>query len=231
MPLDIFFGIVPLIIVVSIAFLVHLLTITFDNSNKRQKQANEQFLQLLKGNIDNGIILDLDVILNIKQSVERQHSTEIIVSNMLQDILVKVNDPSNSDEVGKQEERNKKISNLILEENEAAPFENLPEEERRLFRGLEDAIKNSDKSSIKFHFGELNTVISMRNIEYTKASKMTRWSVPLAVIGLSLTVIFGVMGMKGPNEKDLKNSIISTIQSELKAANKLTQSTADASTD
>ena len=51
-------------------------------------------------------------------------------------------------------------------------------------------------------------------------TKLNKWSVPLAVVGLTLTIIFGVIGMNnGVNEDDIKKTIKSTIETEMKAAN------------
>ena len=138
----------------------------------------------------------------------------------MQDILLKLNEATKEADSEKINELNIKLKKLINQENKAAPFENLPEEERRLLKGLDDAIKHKDESSVQFHFDELNSVLSVRNAEHSRATELNKWSVPLAVVGLTLTIIFGVIGMNnGVNEDDIKKTIKSTIETEMKAAN------------
>lgn len=206
-----------------------LTTVFSDDSTNRTEKAQERFLDLVKGNIDKGVILDLEILRHIRESVERKFKTEIVVSNMLQDALTVINDPEEKESgVESQEELNKKITHLIKEENKAAPFDNLPEEERRLLRALEDAINNNDQLAVQFNMNELNTVISLRNAEYLKVSKINRWSVPLAVIGLGLTIVFGVMGIiQVPDEELIANSVVKSIKTEPETASKLMQPSAD----
>ena len=188
-------------------------------SNKKSK-AKDKLLNLLQENLNEGRVLDLELIRHIKQSVEREFSVEISVTHLLQDILFKLNEANKEDDYEKISELNMKLKELINQENESAPFENLPEEERRLLKGLDDAIKHKDESSIQFHFDELNSVLSVRNAEHSRATKLNKWSVPLAIIGLTLTIIFGVIGMNNSvNDDDIKKTIKSTIETELKAAN------------
>jgi len=220
-----------IIIVAAILFLAYLFISIIDDSSRRKRQAREKFLKLLKGNIEKGNVLDLKTLGHIKQAVERESFTEIVVSNMLQDVLLSINDPESSVKFKNPKELSDNICKLIEKENESAPFENLPEEERRLLRGLEDAIKHNDATAVKFHLGELNTVISVRNVEHARSLKMNRWSVPLAVVGLVFTIIFGITGMLGPSSDELERAIKKAVNSEFEMANKSMQPTAEASAD
>ena len=187
-----FFMLIIVYITISYLFLIGK-----DGTSKKNTKAKAKFVELIYGNIENDNILDLEMLAHIKQSVERQFNAEIIVSNMLQDVLVAINDTSENKNIEKRDEINEKIKHLIVEERTVAPFENLPEEERRLMRSLRDSIKHSDESSIKFYFEELNTAISVRHEEYTRAMKVNKWSVPLAFIGVLLTIVFGIIGISG----------------------------------
>ncbi|MGP8322039.1 MAG: hypothetical protein ACT6FE_06930 [Methanosarcinaceae archaeon] len=209
------------IVGIAIAALASLVTnLLFDEKSKKKSKAKDKLLNLLQENLEKGRVLDLELIGHIKQSVEREFGVEIAVTHLLQDILLKLNEASKDSDHEKIDALNIKLKELINQENKAAPFENLPEEERRLLKGLDDAIKHNDESSIQFHFDELNSVLSVRNAEHSRATKLNKWSVPLAVVGLTLTIIFGVIGMNnGVNDDDIKKTIKSTIESELKAAN------------
>jgi hypothetical protein len=85
---------------------------------------------------------------------------------------------------------------IIKEETEEKPFSNTPEEERRLLRNINNSIKNNDLKSIKDDLQELNTVISAKNRIYQRTDKINNWSLPCAVIGIILTIIFGVMSFR-----------------------------------
>ena len=214
---------------IAIAALASLVTNLFvDEKSKKKAKAKDKLLKLLEENFEKGRVLDLELIGHIKQSVEREFSVEISVTHLLQDILLRLNEASKNSDQEEIDDLNIKLKELIHQENKEAPFENLPEEERRLLKGLDDAIKHNDESSIQFHFDELNSVLSVRNAEHSRATKLNKWSVPLAVVGLTLTIIFGVVGMQsGVKDDDIKKTVKSAIESELKAANKRIESDAE----
>jgi hypothetical protein len=101
----------------------------------------------------------------------------------------------------------KQISVLIDKEKEEKPFEALPEDERRLLRSLNDAIKNNDVDSQKYNLNELNSVLSIRYKTYQRANLLNKWSVPLAIIGLMFTLIFGIMSVTAEKVPDTGNVV------------------------
>lgn len=103
---------------------------------------------------------------------------------------------------------------LIESENKIKPFDSLPSEERRLLKGLKDSIVNNASLENTYYFiDELSTVLSIRNSEYEKSHQTNKWSVPLAVIGFLLTIIFGLMGIfSGPIEQEVAKKIAPPIE-------------------
>lgn len=222
------------LIALAIAALASLLTnLFFDETSKKREKAKDKLLKLLEGNLSKGRILDLELLGHIKQSVERDFSVEIPITHLIQDILFRLNDVERDGDNSDVNDLSNKLQELITQENKKAPFENLPEEERRLLRGLDDAIRHNDEASIKFNFDELNSVLSVRHVEHARAIKLNKWSVPLAVIGLALTIIFGIVGMQGGLKgEDIESAVKDAIHSELeRAANKSIQPTAEAAAD
>lgn len=222
------------LVAIAIAALASLLTNLFvDETSKKREKAKDKLLKLLEGNLNKGRILDLELLGHIKQSVEREFSVEIPIAHLIQDILLRLNDVQKNGENSDVDDLSCKLQELITQENKKAPFENLPEEERRLLRGLDDAIRHNDEASIKFNFDELNSVLSVRHVEHARAIKLNKWSVPLAVIGLALTIIFGIVGMQGGLKgEDIESAVKEAIHLELeKTANKSIQPTAKAAAD
>ena len=91
-----------------------------------------------------------------------------------------------------------------------------PSEERRLLKGLRDAIEsNGNSEGANYFIDELSTVLSVRNGEYQRSHQTNKWSVPLAVIGLIFTIVFGLMSIfNGPSEEALADKVLERIEQQ-----------------
>ena len=186
------------IIATAIAGLASILTTMLsDDTSKRKKKAKEALMSLVGDAIKNDRKLDLEIIGHIKASVEREHQVEIPTLHFLEDFLVKINNSELEVSKDKIEEINSTITKLINEDIQTTPYENLPEEERRLIRALSDAIEHNDKDSIHFNLDELSSVLVVRHKTYSQANRLNKWSVPLAIMGLIFTIIFGASSFFG----------------------------------
>jgi len=88
-----------------------------------------------------------------------------------------------------------KISYFILENEKISPFADLPKIERSIFRDLEALIKERDFNSIKQKLKELSGLILTRKYEIDRSQNINKYSVPIAIIGLVLTIIFGLISI------------------------------------
>lgn len=217
-------------VAIAIATLTNILTSKIIKPERRDEKAKEKLFKILNSYLSEGGEIDLEFLKYIKSSVEREFDTNIVVSHLLEDFLVHKLQPSS--EIG--DDKNKQIDelkSLIESESQVKPFDSLPSEERRLLKGLRDSIDNNVSAESTYYFiDELSAVLSIRNSEYEKSHQTNRWSVPLAVVGLLLTIVFGLMSIfNGPSEQEIAEKIAAQI--EQSNSNKSIQPTAKASAD
>ena len=84
-----------------------------------------------------------------------------------------------------------KITNFIKENETTNPYADLPDTERNILNDLSAFNKLGDQNSINRKLGELSSVIEQQK----KIENLNKWSIPLAIIGMVLTIIFGVLSI------------------------------------
>ncbi len=85
-----------------------------------------------------------------------------------------------------------KIMGILNKAKETEPFASLPSEERRLMDNVQLFIQNNDSANSLNTLNELKQVILVRHKEYNRIAKQNAWSIPLAVLGILFTTIFGI---------------------------------------
>lgn len=98
-------------------------------------------------------------------------------------------------EVNKVNDLKKKINDFIKANERASPFADLPDTERNMLNDVRTYSAAGDKESVERKITELSSVIQTRYEDQKKLEAQNRWSIPLAVIGLVLTVLFGVLSI------------------------------------
>lgn len=88
-----------------------------------------------------------------------------------------------------------KITNFIKENETTNPYADLPDTERNIINDLSAFNKLGDQNSINRKLGELSSVIITRYEQQKKIENLNKWSIPLAIIGMVLTIIFGVLSI------------------------------------
>lgn len=88
-----------------------------------------------------------------------------------------------------------KIKTILLEEKKDRPFMDVPEEEKPLMININSCLESGDTETAKFNLKELSSVVIAKHRINKRNEKVNRWSVPLAIIGLALTIIFGIYSM------------------------------------
>lgn len=94
------------------------------------------------------------------------------------------------------------ILDFIKENDELAPYSNLPDTERTVLIDITAFNEKDDHEAILRKVNELANILIEKNRhvkendKYTeKLEKMNKWSVPMAVMGIVLTIFFGVLSM------------------------------------
>ncbi|GAA0404639.1 hypothetical protein GCM10009133_11580 [Cocleimonas flava] len=185
------------------AVLVNVLTSRIIKPEKQADKAKEKLFNLLNKHLSDGGELDLDFLNYLKSSIEREFNIVITISHVLEDFLVHRLQSSKNEKDGL--DTLQELKELLESENKIKPFDSLPSEERRLLKGLRDSINNDVSPESTYYFiDELSTVMSVRHQEYSRAHQTNKWSVPLAIIGLIFTIIFGLISLfSAPNEEKI----------------------------
>ncbi|MCI5137210.1 MAG: hypothetical protein D3922_02065 [Candidatus Electrothrix sp. AR1] len=179
------------LVVSCVGILSSVLSYLIVNPKKQELKAKNELFNMISSYFDSGNELDLDFLKYINSSIEREFSVNIVISQLLEDFLVKL-----LTETNKNDQHVKyagKIKQLIEMEIKIKPFDSLPSEERRLLKALRDSVSsNAASENANYFIDELSAVLSVRASEYQESHQTNKWSVPLAVIGLVSTIIFGV---------------------------------------
>lgn len=86
--------------------------------------------------------------------------------------------------------------NLVLRQIESeTPFADLPAAERNLIIDTQRFVNGGDSSSANQKLQDLAGLIEARQDALERLQSSNKWSIPLAGIGLVLTVIFGVISL------------------------------------
>ena len=87
------------------------------------------------------------------------------------------------------------IVNLINEELKGEPFNQLKPEQKRILLNLQNSLKTQDIKNGIYNLNELNDVLRIQNENIEKLEIQNAWSIPLAIIGVVLTLIFGIISL------------------------------------
>jgi hypothetical protein len=180
-------GIIGLVLLCFTLSLYNSLTV-----NRDKNKGIEKFYKLLTIKFKKNLVSSKEDIVILLNSISREYSSDYSFAPILEDYLAYTTD--------KEDELSDKNYNLlktiIKDETVEKPFSNVPEEERRLLRNINNSVKNNDLESIKDDLQELNSVISAKNRIHQRTNKINNWSLPCAVAGIILTIIFGAMSLK-----------------------------------
>lgn len=85
---------------------------------------------------------------------------------------------------------------VIIDTIEAEnPFSDMPAAERNLMIDVEELIKHGATNPVKEKLKALAGLIEVRQNSLEQLQKSNRWSIPLASIGLVLTLLFGLISL------------------------------------
>lgn len=76
---------------------------------------------------------------------------------------------------------------------EVDPFLGLPSADRSLLKDIDTYISNNETFAAKIKLRDLGGLIQARHDSLRSQQAINRWSVPIAVLGLVLNVVFGVL--------------------------------------
>lgn len=157
----------------------------------------------LKEAISNGLINDqvegIDDLVNLYRGVTNSSDDDVSykasVSRVLRRLLVSLATDPGADN-GKRLLKHK-IKGLLSQIDQETPFAELPAAERNLIIDTHNLIDKNELNAAKQKVNDLANLIEARQDAYVKLQSANKWSVPLAAIGLVLTIVFGVISLRG----------------------------------
>lgn len=167
-------------------------------SQRREKERDRFFKALTEG-LKVEAIKSLEDVENIYKGVGRFISDDSInpsrLSKWLREYLVELYETSEKENDAKRLKWKELITQFIDQNEQQSPYASLPELERSIITDIEVFLKAQDNKAVERKLGEITTAIQAREESFLKLRSTTRWSVPLAVIGLILTIIFGLISI------------------------------------
>ena len=161
-------------------------------SSRHERGLRAHFLAHMDGLMDTGVPPTLDDITAIANSIYREsgyNRTALIEDHLARTV--------SSETTLTDDARRRRVETdraLLSDSTADDPFSGLPDEQKRLLRNARFAIERGDEGGAVFNLDELRSVLVVSNAAYSRAARTNRLAVPLAVIGLALTLLFGVVG-------------------------------------
>jgi hypothetical protein len=170
----------------------------FDQIKKRKASRREKFYKSLTEYFKLGLIKTLEDVINIDRGIHsptNEDGYQQGLSRWLQGYLVYI--AANQDKLNNDIELIKNckevISQFIKENNRTSPFAELPDSERGVLSDISDFLKADDKEAVFRKLTELSVNIKSKNEVFNQLKSQNKWSIPLAIIGVVLTIIFGTI--------------------------------------
>lgn len=157
----------------------------------------------LKEAISNGLINDqvegVDDLVNLYRGVTNSSDDDVSykasVSRVLRRLLVSLATDPGVDH-GKRLLKHK-IKGLLSQIDQETPFAEMSAAERNLVIDTQNFIDKNELNAAKQKVNDLANLIEARQDAYVKLQNANKWSVPLAAIGVVLTIVFGVISLRG----------------------------------
>jgi hypothetical protein len=164
---------------------------------ERKETEEKRFLKALSSGIKSGVISEFSDIDNIYKGVRSSIGDEEVnrarLAKWLRAYLLQIFenevDERNSEAV---KSIKKEITDYINQVEKTSPHVGLPDLERSIVRDIETYLHSDQKDGVSRKVDELVAAIQVREESMKKIENTNKWAVPLSVVGLILTLIFGI---------------------------------------
>jgi len=166
-------------------------------TRKRRETREQHLLTAVTTGLVNGQVEGVDDLVNLYRGVTNSNDDDVsykaAVTRILRRLLVSLaSDPQTGHS---QHALKVKIKGLLQRIEAETPFAGLPTAERNLILDARRFIEGEELVAASQKVDDLANLIEARQDAYEKLQTANKWSVPLAVIGLVLTVVFGIMSL------------------------------------
>lgn len=193
-----------LLIIFLIVYVSVYITFIIRQRDKRAEKKNTFFRALTEG-LKTGSIVTIDDVVNVYKGVfglsSENSSYRYSLSKLLREFLVDVISKKQNVTGGPIEDKiimewKKKLSEFIQQNEENSPYAELPIAERNALNDISMFIEKQEAEPAKRKILELAGMIQARNDDLNKIRSTNKWSVPLSIVGIIFTVIFGILALK-----------------------------------
>lgn len=164
------------------------------------KNRKKQFFIVLINGLRLSAINSLDDVVNLYKSIFKPgaENPRIGLNSVLQQFLVKLLAKDLNQQIEDQEilEWKTIITEYIRKNEEVSPYFDLPDSERTLLNDMAAFLDKNDLAVVRRKMKELSVVIKTKQESFEKIQKSNKLSVPLAIVGLILTVFFGMASLR-----------------------------------
>lgn len=160
-----------------------------------RKSKQEDVYDLIKKGIEEGTLdNDSDIFLIYKKLAQYNS-----YSDFLESLLIYIRKKIDKDTIILVSAR---ITPILDKEREEKPYCNIKDKERRILLAIEEAFKKNETNSIKHTLVDLSMVIESNQNALDKARRTNRWSIPISIIGVLLTLFIWLYG-SSLSERDI----------------------------
>ena len=190
-------------ILITVFTVAYSYSVTYLLRRRREKRKEEKrnFHRTLLAGLKSGAVSDIEDIINLYKGVTGIHADDASyrydLSRQLREFLVDLVSGDLDDELDDQAviEWKNKITDFIKTNEETSPYSDLPPAERNVLNDMSVFLQKDDKESARQKLSELGGMIQSRYDDILKLKRVNKYAVPLAVIGMVLTITFGLLAI------------------------------------
>lgn len=160
----------------------------------------KRFNTILVNGLRLSTINSLNDVVNIYVNIFRPgtENPRVGLNGVLQQFLVKLLENDLNQQIENDEiiEWKKIITEYICKNEEVSPYFDLPDAERTILNDMASFLDKNNNNEVQRKMKELAGIIKTKQDHLLRIEKTNKWSFPLAIIGIVLTLVFGVLSLK-----------------------------------
>lgn len=169
---------------------------------QEKSQTASNFNETVAEDIFNSIQIDINldtlsdhvkIIFNSYDRKSKGELSEYGLVAILEDVYTKYASKAEN------KDRLKCIMGLINKQKEKDPYYGLRFEQEVVIKYLEEELYKSDDTDSSYsHIEEIKEVVRRQNSEIDELKKNNAWTIPVGILGIILTTVFGLIGLIYP---------------------------------
>lgn len=191
--------------IISVAISLYSAIVAFYNINIRSKRhyrksKQEEAYDLIKKGIEEESFENDDDIFLVYKKLAQGDYHYSSYADFLESFLIYIRKNSDKDTILLI---SKRITPILNKERAEKPYCNIKDRERRILLAIEDAFKKNESNSIKHTLIDLSMVIESNQKALDRARRTNRWSIPISIVGVLLTLFIWLYG-SSLSERDIE---------------------------